>query len=100
MLNTHYSGRFKNFITKIHKKAPAKFYEILNSYNFYDVKDENNSLTPEQRASIRPENQSRMSDLSKAVADMLLWYFGDDDDGVITKSVQETIDKLDIRSSA
>ncbi len=100
MLNSHYSGRFKNFITKLHEKAPAKFYEILNSHNFYDVKDENNSLTPEQRASIRPENQSRMSDFSKAFADMLLWFMGDDDEGLVTKSVQETVDKLDVRASA
>lgn len=100
MLNTHYSGRFKDFIEKINGKAPKKFYEIFNSHNFYDVSDVNNSLTPEQRASVRTENQNRYSDFSQAIADMFAWYLGDEDEGVITNSVQGVVDKLDVRSSA
>lgn len=99
-LNTHYSGRLKEAIDRIHKEAPKKFYEIFTSYNYFDVADENNSLTPEQRAQVAENNQHRFSDFSKAIADMLKWYFGDDDTGLVTTHVQGIVDKLDVRSSA
>lgn len=100
MFNTHYSGRLKSAIEKIHKEAPKKFYEIFTSYNYWDVADENNGLTPEQRAQIDEVNQKRFSDFSRALADMFLWYLGDGEVGLVTNSVQEIVDKLDIRSSA
>lgn len=100
MLNSHYSGRLKGSIDRLHKLAPKKFYEIFNSYNLYDVRDENNGLTPEQRASVAVEDQKLYTDISNALADMLYWYLGDSDKGLATKSMQEIVDKLDVRASA
>lgn len=99
-LNTHYSGRLKEAIEKIHREAPKKFYEIFTSYNYFDVADENNGLTPEQRAQVAEINQKRYTDFSKALADMLLWYLSDAESGLVTTHVQGIVDKLDVRSSA
>jgi hypothetical protein len=98
-LNTHYSGRINSAAKKLREISPNKFYEILTKYDFYDIADENNGLTDEQRAQVAPENQKRMSQLAKAISEMIHWYNASEDNGIMTNDIQEIIDKLDVRSS-
>lgn len=99
MLSSHYSGRLNNSINSLDAQAPAKFYEILKYHGFYDVADEDNGLTPEQRASVKPSEQRMYSGLARAIADMVSWYLGNPDNGLATKSMQGIVDKLDVSTS-
>lgn len=102
-LNTHYSGRMDKAIKRTYdasKGRDGQFYSILNKYGFYDVNDPNNGLTKEQREQVPVINQTRMSQLSTAIADMLLYFLSDGEQGVITNDMQDIVDKLDIRGSA
>jgi hypothetical protein len=102
-LNSHYSGRMENAIKRTHEASTGRegqFYSILNKYGYYDVNDPNNGLTKEQREQVPVINQTRMSQLSSAIADMLLYFLSDGEQGVITNDMQEIVDKLDIRASA
>ena len=101
--NSHYSGRMATAITRTYDSAKGregKFYSILNSYGFYDVNDQNNGLTKEQREQVPVENQTRMSQLSTAIADMFSYFLADGDNGIITNDMQAIVDTLDIRGSA
>jgi len=94
----HFSGKFEKDLKKILKKAKGregKFYEIFNKHGFYDVSDENNGLTPEQRAQVPPENQNRFTQFSNAIAEMIGFVLGDDKGGMMTKSAQDTVDDMD-----
>jgi hypothetical protein len=102
-LNTHYSGRLIRAVKRTVGKAggrEGKFYEIFNKYNFFDVNDENNGLTKEQRAQVPAINQTRYSQLSSALAEMFYFVLGDGEYGVLANDTQNILDKLDIRSSA
>lgn len=102
-LNTHYSGRMEKAIRRTHDKSTGRagqFYSILNKHGFYDVNDSNNGLTKEQREQVPVENQTRMSQLSSAIADMFSYFLSDGEQGIVTNDMQEIVDKLDIRSSA
>lgn len=96
--NSHYSGRLQRAVAKVMSEAPEKFYEIFNSHDFYDIADPNNGLTPEQRAQVPQQNQRRFTQLSYVLADAIEHVLGGDD-GLLSKYVQEIIDKLDARSS-
>lgn len=102
-MNTHYSGRLTKAIERTLKKAEGregKFYEIFNSHGYYDVNDENNGLTKEQREQVPVEDQTLFTELSNAIADMLRFVLADGEYGIITKDMQNIVDKLDVRSSA
>ena len=102
-LNTHYSGRMDHAIKRTYESSIGRdgaFYSILNSYGFYDVNDPNNGLTKEQREQVPVINQTRMSQLSTAIADMILYFLSDGNNGIVTNDLQEIVDKLDIRASA
>lgn len=99
-LNTHYSKRLTTAIEKLNKIAPKKFYEIFNNYGLFDVDDENNGLTPEQRESVREDQRKFYTTLSNIINDILFWYLGDNDKGLVTRSVQDIVDKLDVRASS
>jgi len=102
-MNTHYSGRLANAIERTMKKAEGregKFYEIFNKYDFYDVNDENNGLTKEQREQVPVENQTRYTQFANAIADMFRFALADGEYGILTKDLQNIVDKLDTRSSA
>lgn len=102
-INGHYSGRLNRAVKRTIEKATGrdgKFYEIFNKYSFYDVDDPNNNLTPEQRAQVPPENQRRFTQFSSAIAEMFQFVLSDAEYGVLTKDVQNIVDKLDVRSSA
>lgn len=102
-LNTHYSGRIARALERTLSKSSGrsgKFYEIFNKFGFYDVNDEKNGLTPEQRRQVPPENQTRFTQFSNAISEMFNFVLGDDENGMLTVTIQDIIDKLDIRSSA
>src|SRR5574343_1029824 len=102
-LNTHYSGRLDKAIKRTYdasKGRDGQFYSILNKYGFYDVNDPNNGLTQEQREQVPVINQTRMSQLSTAIAYMFLYFLSDGEQGVVTTDMQDIVDKLDIRGSA
>lgn len=102
-MNTHYSGRLAKAIERTLKKAEGregKFYEIFNSHGYYDVNDENNGLTKEQREQVPVENQTRFTQFSNAIADMFRFALADGEYGLLTKDMQNIVDKLDVRSSA
>lgn len=94
----HFSGKFDRDLKNILKKAKGKegkFYQILNKYGFYDVDDENNGLTTEQKAQVPEVNRRRFSQLSDAIAEMFLFMLGDEESGMLTKSAQDTVDDMD-----
>jgi len=102
-LNTHYSGRLNTAINRTLEKSygrDGKFYEIFNKYGFYDVNDENNGLTKEQIAQVPVINQTRFTQFSNAIAEMIRFVLADSNYGILTKDMQNIIDKLDIRSSS
>ena len=102
-LNGHYTGRLDKAVRRTVERVTGregKFYEIFNKYNFYDVDDSNNNLTPEQRAQVPTENQRRYTQFSSAIAEMFDFILSDSEYGLLTKDVQNIVDKLDIRSSA
>lgn len=102
-LNGHYSGRLTRAVKKTVEKATGrdgKFYEIFNKHNFYDVDDPNNNLTKEQREQVPRENQTRFTQFSSAIAEMFSFVLADAEYGVLTKDVQNIIDKLDVRASS
>jgi hypothetical protein len=98
-LNTHYSGRLESAAKHLRKIAPKKFYEIFTDNDFYDVSDDNNSLTDEQKAQVAPENQKRISQFAKAISEMMFWYNASSDNGIMTNDIQDILDKLDVRAS-
>ena len=90
-MNTHYSGRLAKAIERTLKKAEGregKFYEIFNSHGYYDVNDENNGLTKEQREQVPVENQTRFTQFSNAIADMFRFALADGEYGLLTKDMQ------------
>lgn len=102
-MNTHYSGRMDKAIQRTLKEAAGregKFYEIFNKHGYYDVSDENNGLTKEQREQVPIENQTRFTQFSNAIAEMFAFVLADGQYGIITKDMQNIVDKLDIRSSS
>lgn len=102
-MNTHYSGRLAKAIERTLTKAEGregKFYEIFNSHGYYDVNDENNGLTKEQREQVPIENQTRFTQFANAIADMIRFTLADGEYGLLTKDMQNIVDKLDVRSSA
>lgn len=96
--NSHYSGRLQSAVESVISKSPVKFYEFFTNHDFFDVADKNNSLTEEQRNQVPSVNQYRYSQFSTAIADMFEFVLGGDD-GLLSKYVQEIIDKLDTRAS-
>jgi hypothetical protein len=102
-LNGHYSGRLTRAVKRTVEKATGrdgKFYEIFNKHNFYDVDDPNNNLTKEQRMQVPRENQTRFTQFSSAIAEMFAFVLADAEYGLLTKDVQNIVDKLDVRASA
>ena len=102
-MNTHYSGRMEKAILRTLKEAAGregKFYQIFNKYGYYDVNDEQNGLTKEQREQVPIENQTRFTQFANALVEMFAFVLSDGQYGVITKDMQNIVDKLDIRSSA
>jgi hypothetical protein len=98
----HYDGRLRKQLdvtTAESKGRAGKFYEILKGYGFYDVSDESNLLTKEQRAQVMPENQNRMTDLANAIADMIDFSLGDQEHGMLTVHVEDQTKKLDARGA-
>jgi len=94
----HFSGKFEKDLIAIIKKAKGRegiFYQIFNKYGYYDVSDENNTLTPEQRESVNPINSNRYTQMSNAIADMIAFVLGDEEAGMFTKSAQDTVDDID-----
>ena len=101
-MTTHYSGRLRKQLDVTVEKCKGragKFYEIFNSFGFYDVSDTKNALTPEQRAQVPDENQNRFSDLSTALSLMFDYVLGDTDHGMLTVHTEDIINKLDTRSA-
>lgn len=102
-LNTHYSGRLVKAVKRTVEKAAGrsgKFYEIFNRHGFFDVNDENNGLTKEQREQVPVQNQTRFTQFSNALAEMFAFVLGDENYGLLTNDTQNILDMLDIRSSA
>lgn len=102
-LNTHYSGRLANAIERTMKKSEGregKFYEIFNKHGFFDVDDENNGLTKEQREQVPVEDQTMFTQFANAISDMFRFALADGEYGILTKDMQNIVDKLDVRSSA
>lgn len=97
-MNSHYSGRLQRAVDKVLSESPKKFYEIFTTYDFYDVADETNSLTPEQRNQVPVQNQTRFSQFSGAIAEMFDHVLGGEE-GLLSYYVQEIIDKLDVASA-
>lgn len=101
--NGHFSGRISSAIDTATSKSTGragKFYELFNKYGFYDVDDEKNSLTKEQRLQVPVVNRKRFSQFASAFAEMIQYYLGDSEIGVLSKEVQGIIDKQDARASA
>lgn len=102
-ISGHFSGRLDNAVRRTVEKATGrdgKFYEIFNKYNFYDVDDTNNNLTPEQRAQVPRVNQRRYTQFASAIAEMFQFMLADSEYGLLTKDVQGIVDKLDVRASS
>ena len=100
---THYSGKLKKGVDDVVTQASSVggvFYSIFNKYNFYDVADIKNGLSPEQRAQVPQVNQQRFTDMSNAIAEMFHFILGDKQYGVLVNHVQDAVDKLDMRASA
>lgn len=98
----HYSGRLAAAVEKANKATRGRdgaFYSIINERGFYDVDDENNGLTDEQRAGVPKYNQRRMSALCDAVSDMIADFLSNNDYGVLTNTLEQIVDKLDQRST-
>lgn len=98
---SHYAGKYEKdlkTIMKTIKGREGKFYQIFNKYGFFDVSDEKNGLTKEQRAQVPTENQNRFTQFSNAIAEMVQYTLGDSKLGMLTKSVQDVSDNLDIAS--
>lgn len=98
----HFSGRLTAAIERANKATRGRdgaFYSILNDRGFYDIDDENNGLTPEQRAGVPEYNQRRMSALCDAISDMIADFLQNDDYGVLTTTMEQIVDKLDQRST-
>ena len=93
-MNSHYSGRLQRAVDEVFEKAPDKFYEIFNTYDFYNVADTKNGLTPEQRDQVPMQNQYRYTQFSLAIATMIRSVLGGDN-GLLSHHVQDIIDKLD-----
>jgi hypothetical protein len=98
----HFDGRLKEAIRTAASKARGQdgaFYDILKTYNFFDVADTDNSLTDWQRAGVPEANQHRMSALCSAVTDMFVDFLGNDNYGVMTTVLEDIIAKLDQRGA-
>lgn len=98
----HYSGRLTSAIERANKATRGRdgaFYSILNERGFYDIDDENNGLTPEQRAGVPAYNQRRMSALCDSISDMIADFLMNEDYGVMTTTLEQIVDKLDQRST-
>ena len=102
MANGHFTGRLDTAITETIGKATGRggaFYSILNTYGFFDISDESNGLTSEQKAGVPDANKTRMSQLSSAIADMIKYVLADPENGIITKHLQPIIEILDTRGA-
>jgi len=102
-LNGHYTGRLKRDMDVLLKKAKGRggvFYSIFNQYGFYDVSDPNNGLSEAQRQQVPLQNQNRFTQMSNAVADMIMYILADPSIGILTETTQTIIDKLDARGAA
>lgn len=96
----HFSGRLKTAIEDAQKKAKEHaFYDIFKGYGFYDVADPDNGLTDWQRAGVPEYNQHKFTDLTNALSDCIADFLSNDEYGVMTTCLEQTIDKLDARAS-
>lgn len=98
----HFSGRLKDAVQAAAEKARGQegaFYDIAKFYKFFDVADTENGLTDWQRAGVPEANQHRISALCSAFADMLVDFLANDEYGVMTTVLEDTINKLDQRAA-
>ena len=101
--NGHFSGRISTAIDTATSKSTGregKFYEIFNKFGFYDIDDEKNGLTKEQRMQVPEINRKRFSQFSSAFSEMIQYYLGDAEVGVLSKEVQGIVDKMDARAAS
>lgn len=96
----HFSGRLKKAIDDAQSKVKdGVFYNILKGYGFYDVSDSDNGLTDWQRASVPEASRHKFTDLANAISDCISDFLANDEYGVLTVCLEQTIDKLDARAS-
>lgn len=96
----HFDGRLRQALEDaVAKVKEQSFYDCLKAHGFFNVSDPDNGLSDWQRASVPDYNQSRMSALADAIADMFLDILGNDEYGVLTVALENIINKLDLRAS-
>jgi len=96
----HFDGRMKKAVeTAIGRAKDKAFYECLTRHGFYDVADSANGLKDWQRASVPDYNQNRMSALAEAIAEMIQDVLANDEYGVLTTTMEDIVNKLDMRGS-
>ena len=96
----HFDGRLKNAVENAIEHAKDKaFYECLTRHGFYDVADTANGLKDWQRASVPDYNQNRMTSLAEAIAEMIQDVLANDEYGVLTTTMEDIVNKLDMRGS-
>ena len=76
----------------------GEFYRIFKKHDFYDVADTNNKLTEEQRAQVPLHAQYRYSNFANAIAEMLQFFFNDEDIGILNQ-LDDIILKLDVNAT-
>jgi len=76
----------------------GEFYKIFKKHDFYDVADTNNRLTEEQRAQVPLHAQYRYSNFANAIAEMLQFFFIDEDIGILNQ-LDDIILKLDVNAT-
>ena len=98
----HFKGRLKQAVKNAAERASGadgSFYDIIKSYNFFDVADPENKLTDWQRAAVRKENLHRFSALCSAISDMFVDFLANDEYGVMTTVLEDIVNKLDQRGA-
>jgi len=92
---SHFDGNFEKDLKSIIKQAKdGKFYKIFTEHGFYDVNDEHNGLTAEQRESVDPALRDHYSRMADAIAEMINFILGGKE-GMLTNTAQEIDNNLD-----
>lgn len=98
----HYSGKLEESIQNANEKTRGRdgtFYRLMNDAKFYDIDDENNGLKDWQRAGVPEANKRRISSLCTAISDMIADFLMNSDYGVMSRTMNDIVNKLDARSS-
>lgn len=108
----HFDGRLREAVNKAVEKVTSaanengqgfatqgEFYNIFKKHDFYDVSDTDNKLTEEQRAQVPMHAQYRYTQFANAIAEMLQYFFNDDEVGILNQ-LDDIVLKLDANATS